>query len=48
VQKVGRFSLPPGYTGTASVSKLKLAALQPVIDAILGANQGRKRDHAPE
>ena len=35
VQKMCRFSLPPGYTRTVAVPKPKLGALLPVIDAIL-------------
>lgn len=35
VLKMCRFSLPPGYTRTAPVTKPKLGALLPVIDAIL-------------
>ena len=35
VQKMCRFSLPPGYTRTVPISKPKLGALLPVIDAIL-------------
>jgi len=39
VLKMCRFSLPPGYTRTLPVSKPKLGALLPVIDAILEADQ---------
>lgn len=39
VLKMCRFSLPPGYTRTVPVSKPKLGALLPVIDAILEADQ---------
>ena len=39
VQKMCRFSLPPGYTRTLPISKPKLGALLPVIDAILEADQ---------
>jgi transposase len=39
VLKMCRFSLPPGYTRTAPVSKPKLGALLPVIDAILEADR---------
>ncbi len=39
VLKRCRFSLPPGYTRTVPVSKPKLGALLPVIDAILEADQ---------
>src|SRR3954464_1954527 len=39
VQKMCRFSLPPGYTRTVPVLKPKLGALLPVIDAILEAEQ---------
>ena len=39
LQKMCRFSLPPGYTRTAPVSKPKLGALLPVIDTILEADQ---------
>ena len=39
VQKMCRFSLPPGDTRTLPVSKPKLGALLPVIDAILEADQ---------
>ncbi len=39
VLKMCRFSLPPGYTRTVPVSKPKLGALLPVIDAILDADQ---------
>ena len=35
VLKMCRFSLPPGYTRTAPVTKPKLGALLPVIDTIL-------------
>src|ERR1700709_2343318 len=35
VLKMCRFSLPPGYTRTAPVSKPKVDALLPVIEAIL-------------
>ena len=38
VLKMCRFSLPPGYTRTAPVTKPKLGALLPVIDAILEAD----------
>jgi transposase len=38
VLKMCRFSLPPGYTRTAPVSKPMLGALLPVIDAILEAD----------
>jgi transposase len=39
VQKMCRFSLPPGYTRTAPVLKPKLGTLLPVIDTILEADQ---------
>jgi transposase len=39
VLKMCRFSLPPGYTRTAPVSKPKLGALLAVIDAILEADR---------
>ena len=39
VQKMCRFSLPPGYTRTLPISKPKLGALLPVIDAILEADR---------
>src|SRR5215208_623188 len=39
VLKMCRFSLPPGYTRTLPISKPKLGALLPVIDAILEADQ---------
>ena len=39
VQKMCRFSLPPGYTRTVPISKPKLGALLPVIDAILEADR---------
>ncbi len=39
VLKMCRFSLPPGYTRTLPVSKPKLGALLPVIDAILETGQ---------
>ena len=39
VQKMCRFSLPPGYTRTVPVSKPKLGALLPVIDAMLEADR---------
>lgn len=38
VHKMCRFSLPPGYTRTVPISKPKLGALLPVIDAILEAD----------
>jgi transposase len=39
VLKMCRFSLPPGYTRTKPVTKPKLGALLPVIDAILEADR---------
>src|SRR5215210_3274209 len=39
VLKMCRFSLPPGYTRTLPISKPKLGALLPVIDAILEADR---------
>jgi len=39
VSKMCRFSLPPGYTRTAPVTKPKLGVLLPVIDAILDADR---------
>ena len=39
VSKMCRFSLPPGYVRTKPVTKPKLGALIPVIDAILEADQ---------
>src|SRR3954453_22166423 len=39
VSKMCRFSLPPGYTRTKPVTKPKLGALLPVIDAILEADR---------
>lgn len=39
VLKMCRFSLPPGYTRTAPVTKPKLGALLPVIDTIMEADQ---------
>ena len=39
VLKMCRFSLPPGYTRTLPISKPKLGALLPAIDAILEADQ---------
>jgi len=39
VQKMCRFSLPPGYTRTVPAAKPKLGALLPVIDAILEADR---------
>jgi transposase len=38
VLKMCRFSLPPGYTRTAPVTKPKLGTLLPAIDAILDAD----------
>src|SRR5450756_827886 len=39
VQKMCRFSLPPGYTRTVPAAKPRLGALLPVIDAILEADR---------
>ncbi|MFN7594916.1 MAG: IS21 family transposase, partial [bacterium] len=39
VLKMCRFSLPPGYTRTAPVTKPKLGALLPVIDTILDTDR---------
>jgi len=39
VSKMCRFSLPPGYTRTKPVTKPKLGALLPVVDAILEADR---------
>lgn len=39
VLKMCRFSLPPGYTRSKPVTKPKLGALLPVIDAILEADR---------
>ncbi len=39
VLKMCRFSLPPGYTRTAPVSKPKLGALLPVIGSILDGDR---------
>jgi hypothetical protein len=39
VSKMCRFSLPPGYTRTKPVTRPKLGALFPVIDAILEADR---------
>ena len=39
VSKMCRFSLPPGYVRTKPVTRPKLGALIPVIDAILEADQ---------
>ena len=39
VLKMCRFSLPPGYTRTKPVTKPKLGALLPVVDAILEADR---------
>ena len=39
VLKMCRFSLPPGYTRTKPVTKPKLGALLPVVDAIIVADQ---------
>ncbi len=39
VSKMCRFSLPPGYTRTKPVTRPKLGALLPVIDAILEADR---------
>ncbi len=49
VQKMCRFSLPPGYTRTVPIPKPKLGALLPVIDAILEAERsapGKQRHTA--
>ena len=39
VGKMGRFSLPPGYTRTKPAAKPKLGPLLPVVDAILEADR---------
>ena len=39
VQKICRFSLPPGNTRTLPILKPKLGAMLPAIDAILGADR---------
>jgi hypothetical protein len=39
VSKMGRFSLPPGYTCTKPTGKPKLGILLPVIDEILQSDQ---------
>jgi hypothetical protein len=45
VSKMCRFSLPPGYARTKPVTKPKLGALLPVIDAILEADRAAPVKH---